>query len=561
MKKKQTYILFDFGFPNSTTFYKDKTYKIKGDVINKILSVIALDYIQKKPNSQGYLEIPSIIFKHAFSNYKPYLNYLITNNIIECDNYFVYKFQDKVSHQALYDLLERTKCMGYRFSWGFSKSANVLKTIYYKINTPKKTTLKAKKQPKKQPSNPVDSPQITIEPETFKRLKRDFRSAQISTLVPRKINYDESKYIDLSRWFRNIVQLHKWKNVSTTFKVKANRIYNNFTFLSSHVRRECISLCGEELNELDIHNSFPLMLAVYAIQQNPELKEDPDFIKYCSWIKSGKFYDRMVELLNIALDCDTTTREKKYQKELAKAIKYYEETGEKLKIIDNRDTPKRKLTRKAVKELFQIYLNGDKKRSPLIKGYGDAFIRKQMNNYFPCIDEIVSNDISKNGMIYYILSEIETKFVIGIIKNLYSVYPEIRILSVHDSLYYPISYQDAVEGVWFRHLNELYNMLPDDNDSEATKVMCSQIEMVFENEDDDDFTDGCKLDSCIEDNQDDDDWDFDEDEDEKMDDDLITSVLESFPDFHPENIKISSGNFHKETERIFADFMNEFNKK
>jgi hypothetical protein len=70
-------------------------------------------------------------------------------------------------HTLLYDILERTKCMGYRFSWDFSKSSNVLKTIYYTINTPKKTTLKAKKQPPKQPSNPVDFPQITIDPETY----------------------------------------------------------------------------------------------------------------------------------------------------------------------------------------------------------------------------------------------------------------------------------------------------------------------------------------------------------------------------------------------------------
>ena len=157
------------------------------------------------------------------------------------------------------------------------------------------------------------------------------------------------------------------------------------------------------------------------------------------------------------------------------------------------------------------------------------------------------------------LSEIETKFVIGIIEELYSVYPEIRILSVHDSLYYPQNYSEKVKEVWYRHLNELYDLLPDDNDSEATKVLCSEIGKLFENEDDDNFTDGCKLESYIEYNQDDDDWDFDDDG--EMDDDLITSVLESFPDFHPENIKISSGNYCQETEKIFADFMNEFNKK
>ena len=66
MKKKQTYIEFDFGFPNNTTTYNNKTFKIKGDVINKLLSIIAVDYIQKKSNPQGYIEIPASIFDNCF---------------------------------------------------------------------------------------------------------------------------------------------------------------------------------------------------------------------------------------------------------------------------------------------------------------------------------------------------------------------------------------------------------------------------------------------------------------------------------------------------------------
>lgn len=505
MKKKKTYIYFDFGFPNSTTTYNNKTYKIKGDVINKLLSVLAVDYIQRRSNPQGYIEIPSIIFKRTFSNYKPYLNYLITNNIIECDNYFVYKHQDQVSHPTLYELLNRNKCMGYRFSYDFSRNANVVKTIYYKKLCKKNNKKSIKKKVQKQSINPVNIPHVSIHPDTLNRLKRDFRSAQITTLVPRKINMDESKYIDLSRWFRNIVQLHRWKNISSTYKLKANRIYNDFTFLSSYVRKECITLSDQTIEELDIHNSFPVMLAVYAIQQNPELNKDPDFKKYCGWIKSGKFYDHLVEVLNRYIDSDTDSREKKYLKQLEKAHKHFEETGEKLKIIDFRDTPKRKLSRKAVKELFQVYLNGDKKRSPQVKGYGDTFVRKQMKQYFPCIDEIVSNDKANNAMIYYILSEIETRFVIGIIEELYAKYHDIRILTCHDSIYYPTSYSDRVQEVWYRHLNILYNMLPDDDDSEDTIKMCAEIEDFFENDDDNDY------------DEDEEDWDFLNEDDEDDD--------------------------------------------
>jgi hypothetical protein len=40
------------------------------------------------------------------------------------------------------------------------------------------------------------------------------------------------------------------------------------------------------------------------------------------------------------------------------------------------------------------------------------------------------------------LSEIETKFIIGIVEELYYTYPKIRLLTVHDSIYYPESYEE-----------------------------------------------------------------------------------------------------------------------
>lgn len=547
-KKKQTYILFDFGLQNSTTIYNDKLFKIKGDIINKLLSIIAVDYIYKQPNPQGYIEIPASILKKTHSNYKPYIYYLIYNNIIECDNYFVYKHQNKVSHPELYELLSRTKCMGYRFSWDFSNSVNIYKTIYYRKSTQKKSIKKQKKNSKKIDSIIVDYPQISINPETFNRLRRDFRSAQITTLIPRKINQPDSSYVDLSRWFRNILLLHKWKNISSTFKLKANRIYSNFTFLSSQVRKECIILSGEAIQELDIHNSFPTMLALYVLKQNPELINDYDFIKYCSWVKSGRFYDKLVDLLNKALDSDTTTREKKYKKQFDMAIKHFEETGEKLKIKDLRDIPKRKLSRKATKELFQIYLNGEKKRNPLLKGFGDSFIRKQMKQYFPCIDEIVSNDKANKAMIYYILSKIETEFIIGIIEELYANYTNIRLLTCHDSIYYHGSFKVKVEEVWYRHLSELFNTLPDDGESEETKAMCEELENWFENEDDSDYVE----------DKDDDDF-FDEDDKDFYNDfNGKKTNLEIVS--KPIDIQLYKGSYYDETEKIFADYLKNYKK-
>jgi hypothetical protein len=407
MKKKKTFIYFDFGFPDDVFIYLNKPFRIKGEVVNKILTVIGVSHIYKISNTKGYVEIPSTVLKKVHSNYRPYIKYLINKNIIECDNLFVYKSNDRVSHIEIYELFNRSKSMGYRFSWEFSQSIHVKKVIYRKevvdVKVPRKSI---KKKTSKSSINPesINYEQIEISPDTLIRLKRDFRSATITTINPDKIYYDDSSYLNIGKWLNNVLKLHVWSNVSTTFKVRSNRIYTNFTTLSSTVRRECITLSGHKIKELDIKNSFPLMLGLYSLQQNPQLSTDPDFINYCTWVKSGKFYDNLVDILNRYLNSDTKVRDEKYRKSLLKSRKHFEKTGEKLKVIDFRYTPKRILTRKVVKELFQIYLNGNIKRSPLVKGYGDSFLRQQMSNYFCGIDEIVSYDKSNNKVIYYNLS-------------------------------------------------------------------------------------------------------------------------------------------------------------
>jgi len=478
MKKKEAVILFEFGLPDTTIKIKGEEVNLKGKNFDIILSVIAVYSIYKDPNKNGYVEISSTVFKEKLGNYKPYITYLLSQGMIEND-YFIYVNANRVSSQFLYDKNQTSKCYGYRFSWEFANSVNVIKTIYYQqtVNT----------KEKKYQAKPVKSIQEIpnyINPETLKRLKRDFHSAKIVSLIPMKTNMEGSKYLDMGKWFDNILRLHKWKNVSSFFHFSTNRLYSNFTSLSSHVRKNNITLSNQSLEDLDIHNSFPLMIAVYCLQQDPQIINDPDFIRYCELVKSGTFYEEMEKLLNMSLDCDTNIREIKYAKKVKQAIKLFEKEGIKTKLIDNRDTHKRKLTRNIVKELFQIYLNNDLKRSPMVKGYGDSFIKVQMKNYFGCVHEQITSIKEQDNMVYHKIVEIETRFVFDIIEELYESYPEIRILTCHDSISFSSNFQNEVQEIWDKHMNRLFNSLPgeiSDNNEEDLNEYC--FEEVFQMED------------------------------------------------------------------------------
>jgi hypothetical protein len=482
MKKKETVILFEFGLPDVTINLNGTMVNLKGKNFDIILSVIAVYTIYQEPNKNGYVEISSKVFKGKLSNYSPYIDYLISQGMIEKD-YFLYVDNNRVSSKSLYDKNQTSKCYGYRFSWGFSKSVNVVNTIYYqKTAGDKYQNYIDKIKPKNQITE--NTPDIYINPETLKRLKRDFNSAKVVSLIPPKTNIENSKYLDMGKWFDNVLKLHKWKNISRSFHFSTNRLYTSFTSLSSTTREKNISLSNMGIIEFDIKNSFPLFISVYCLQQFPGIINDYDFTHYCELVKNGIFYEEMEKLLNRSLDCDTNRREEQFQKKLDKSKKLFEKEGIKTIVIDNRDTPKRKLTRNIVKELFQIYLNGKLNRSPMVKGYGDSFIKDQMKNYFGCIDEQITSIKESEDMVYHKIVALETRFIFDIIEELYQSYPDIRILTTHDCISFPLNYQNEVQEVWDKHMNRLYASLPGellDNDEEDYEEYC--FEEIFGMED------------------------------------------------------------------------------
>ena len=54
------------------------------------------------------------------------------------------------------------------------------------------------------------------------------------------------------------------------------------------------------------------------------------------------------------------------------------------------------------------------------------------------------------------LQKMESEFIFNnVIKEIYEIYPEITIFTVHDSILFPKSYQEKVEFIFNKHFDKL----------------------------------------------------------------------------------------------------------
>jgi hypothetical protein len=363
----------------------------------------------------GYVEIPAFAFKKLYDNYWIYIAYLIKSAVIERKPY-------SVSNHI---------CYSYRFCYEFIRNLQITEVV---LNNPFEPNTDYKEIPFED--------QALIDYRIIQRLKSDFQSVEIETSNIDKVRIENSAYVDTKKYFYNVVQLFKWKSGGAHhfFNWKSNRLYTNFTFLSSHYRLSNVRLNNEPIIEFDISSSFAIMLAVYCIKVRPEIVNDYDFREYCTSIKQKSFYSDLTKILNQTKDCD----------------------AKKVRTDGNgNEITHRVFTKEIVKRLFQIFINGDSCRTPFIEGYSNSFIREQFALKYPCIFEIIEEVKSNNEQLYYKLSKIESEFIFEIVRDLYTQYPQTKILTCHDAISIPFSYKKVSEMIWNTHMDSLLNNLPD----------------------------------------------------------------------------------------------------
>lgn len=430
--------ILKFNFKPTVFSFKGKDYKIKPSHVDLILSFIVDRIIYTEESFNGYVDIPALTLKKLYDNYWVYIAYLIEIGVIERKPYSV------TNHT----------CYGYRFCYVFIQNLQITEVI---LNNPS--------EPKSNCKGIPSEDQALVDYKIIQRLKSDFLSAEVDTANIDRVRIENTPYVDAKKYFYNVIQLFKWEsgNEHICFNWKSNRLYNNFTFLSSHYRKSNAKLNGESIVEYDISSSFPLMIAVYCMKMNPGIVNDYDFKEYCTSIKQKFFYEDLTESLNHTKNCDSR----------------------KVKIDKNgNEITQRPFTKGIVKRLFQIFINGETNRTPFIEGYSNSFIKEQFALKYPCVYEIIEGVKSNNEQIYYKLSKIESEFIFEIVQDLYTNIPGVKILSCHDAIYLPSSCKEIGTELWNKHMNRLYASLPGelpDNYEEDNEECC--FEEVFGMED------------------------------------------------------------------------------
>jgi hypothetical protein len=183
------------------------------------------------------------------------------------------------------------------------------------------------------------------------------------------------------------------------------RMHTNFTILKSFIRKNCLLIEGEETHELDIKNSQPLFLAKIIIDSKTLWVKNDELELFKYLTLNGLFYQYLMDHLKIS------------DKKKAKEITY--------KVLFGKNASNSK-SDKIFKELFPTIHN-------FIKLY-----KKERGDY---------------KILAYELQKAESNLIYNkIIREIMSIYPEIKLVTVHDSIIITKKWRPHVENIFNKHI-------------------------------------------------------------------------------------------------------------
>lgn len=263
-------------YPEKFNNIKDKK-KIKFDGKSlKVAYIIDIcDYIYSKSFMEKTDIIPinaTILKKNYGDNYKTYLNYLILHGIIKkVKNYL------QGSHSNTFKVEE-----------------NVVKRIRIndKVLIKKKIKAKLNMLVSNMNASPIDS--VVRERLIINLFNIDvdyleaIKTAEIASKTP------HAKNLTL-RALENIKNNTPWYSFD-----KFGRFHSSFTTLKSKIRENHITIQGEELKELDIHNSQPLFLSVFMSNKLSKYNIEPlEYEHFKTLVLNGEFYEYIMHYMGI----------------------------------------------------------------------------------------------------------------------------------------------------------------------------------------------------------------------------------------------------------------------
>ena len=189
------------------------------------------------------------------------------------------------------------------------------------------------------------------------------------------------------------------------------RMHTNFTILKSFIRKNCLLLDGQETHEIDIVNSQPLFLNKIIIDSGTKWVNNDEIDLFRDLTINGNYYQYVMNHIKTS------------DRSMVKEMTY--------KVLFGRNVHNSKAD-KVFKELFPTIHN-------FIRLY-----KKEKGDY---------------KVLAYELQKAESNLIFNkIIREVKNYYPDIKIVTVHDSIIIPRNRKNEVEAIFKTKLYEEFNL-------------------------------------------------------------------------------------------------------
>jgi len=189
-------------------------------------------------------------------------------------------------------------------------------------------------------------------------------------------------------------------------------MHTNFTILKSFIRKNCLLINGEETHEIDIKNSQPLFLTKLIQDSGTKWVNNEEFQLFKELTITGKYYNYIMDSYGIS-------------------------------------------DRGQVKELTYKVLFG--------RNGVNSKADKIFSSLFPTIHNFIKLYKKENEdykVLAYELQKAESNLIFNkIIRQIMTLYPEIKIVTVHDSIIIPRKYKDSVWAIFQTKLFEEFGLI------------------------------------------------------------------------------------------------------
>ena len=293
----------------------------------------------------------------------------------------------------------------------YQLNPNIFKSKIYRFKNEDKILIKKYKKKVFETIDFVDANKSTIKQEIREKLISDLFSVDID--FERSIFFlDCLKKEDIDIYNRNVYSVESINDKHIFYHFDDyGRLHTNFTILKSFIRKNCLLIDGEETCEIDIKNSQPLFLCKLISDSMSAWVNKDEFEFFKTLVINGNFYQYLMQLSGI--------KEKSKVKELT----------------------------------YKVLFGRNRYNSK-----SDIFFSQLFPTIYHFI-KLYKKEFGSHKVLAHYLQRAESDFVYNkVIKKLMLLYPDLKIVTVHDSIIFTKKYRSEVQTIFDWELSQEFDL-------------------------------------------------------------------------------------------------------